>query len=312
MPRFPAGLLAAFLVIPVTLAAQNPPAAAADTGNVMLLDITVHPGEYEPHIVFLQRGIVYRASFSGQGVEIRVRSFAGRQLPFIVSLTNSVDASGGSEFEIYPQSDGDIEFTEAFNGDKVPVTFRLWKDARSTERGRRSAEEGYWELGIDGLVGWHGDFDAQDGGAAGAGGTVGGCLGVRNGPGPLGAINGCIVGAEWKVSGRVKGVFFFTEPQIRLSHGRRTDTGWRYDWGLLFRYAAFADGSDDGNFSPGMFGVGAYVARDLRDLNGRGWRITFTARSDNMSELVDDGFGSFVNKGRRWSPAFQIGVGRYR
>ena len=302
MPRYLPGLVAA-LLFQLPLAAQSP-ATPPDTGNVTLLDITVHPGEYEPHTVFLQKGIVYRASFSGQGIEIRVRSYGGRQLPFVVPLTNGVDASGASEFEIYPQSDGNIEFTEVFNAEKVPVTFRLWRDARGTERGRRSAEEGFWELGVDGLVGWYGNYGSQSGGS---GATLGGCLSVRNGPGPLGWINGCIVGVERLTTGSGQGFFLFTEPEIRLSNGRRTDSGWKFEWGLLVRYAMFANGNDGGNIGGANLGYGAYVARDLRDLNGRGWRLTLMGRMDGSSS----GSATFGSTGRIWAPVFQFGVGRY-
>ena len=307
MPRFLSGLVAALLVTPVTLVAQTPPAPATDTGNVTLLDITVHPGEYEPHVVFLQKGVVYRASFSGQGVEIRLRSFAGRQLPFVVPLTNGVDASGGSEYEVYPQSDGDIEFTEVFNGEKVPVTFRLWKDARGTERGRRSAEEGFWELGVDGLVGWRGSFGAQ---AGGSGATLGGCLTVRNGPGPLGWLNGCIIGAEG-LTGKQGVFFFFTQPEIRLSNGRRTDAGWKYEWGAVVRFNIFGDGGDGQYLDEGRFGYGAYLARDFRDLNGRGWRITLIGRADSGDRLTLNSFGVVTKRSLAWAPVIQVGVGRY-
>ena len=287
------GLVAALVALPLTLAAQTPTPTAADTGNVTLLDITVHPGEFEPHIVFLQRGIVYRASYSGPGIEIRLRSFAGKQLPFVVPLTNGVDATGGSEYELYPQSDGNIEFTEVFNANKVPVTFRLWKDARGTARGRRSAEEGFWELGVDGLVGWHGAFQSGTLPPGGSGPTIGGCLSVRNGSGPLGFINGCVFGVERLSSSGGSGYFLFTEPEIRLSNRRRTDSGWKFEWGLLVRYGAFASEADGGNLGGGNFGYGAYVARDQRDLNGRGWRITLSGRTDTGA------------------PAVQLGVGRY-
>lgn len=293
--------------------AQDPDStrqAPSDSGNVTLLDFTVDPAANEPHVVFLQKGIVYRASFSQPGVTLRMRSYRNRQLPFLVDLTNATDASGGSELELYPQSDGDIELVVVVPS-SVPVRFRLWSDARASERGRRSAEEGYWELGVDGLLGWHGDFDSQTGAPAGSGITLGGCLSVRNGPGPLGIINGCIVGAEWKLGGDTRGFFFFAEPLIRLSNGRRTDSGWRYEWGLAMRFAAFADGSGGTNFGPGILGLGAYLARDQRDLNGRGWRMYLIARADGQAIEVPDGFGNVDRKGRDWVPALQFGLGRY-
>ena len=301
------GLLATLVVLPYSLSAQTPSPPPPDSGNVTLLDITVHPGEYEPHIVFLQKGIVYRASFSGKGVEIRLRSFQGRQLPFVVALSNDVDATGGSEYELYPQSDGDVEFTEVFNAEKVPVTFRLWKDARSTERGRRSAEEGFWELGVDGLVGRRGNFSPQ---AGGSGTTFGGCLSVRNGPGVLGWLNGCILGAEG-LTGQQGVFFFFSEPEIRLSNGRRTDAGWKNEWGLVARVNIFADGGDGNYLDEGHFGNGAYFARDQRDLNGRGWRLTLIVRADNGQKLTLDAFGNVTKREQAWAPAIQLGVGRY-
>jgi hypothetical protein len=310
MTRSRLGLLASLLCAPMLLAAQNPPPPPADTGNITLIDVTLHPGEYEPHTIFLQKGLVYRISFSGPGVDVRVRSYQGKQLPFVVPLTNEIDASGTSEYELYPQSDGDIEITEVFNALKVPVTFRLWRDARATERGRRSADEGFWELGVDGLAGWHGDFKA-DSSTAGGGATIGGCLAVRNGPGPLGFLNGCIFGVERLASSTSSGFFLFTEPEIRLSNRRRTDSGWKFEWGLLVRYASFGSDNDGGNLGGGNFGFGAYLARDQRDLNGNGWRVTLTGRFDGLSNEKLDGFGNTLSTKHLWAPALQLGVGRY-
>ena len=304
MNRSVVGLLAALLGVPAALVAQTPPPPPADTGNVILLDVTVHPGEFDPHTVFLQKGIVYRASFSGPGVAMRMRSYKGKQLPYVVSLTSVVEASGSSEYEIYPQSDGDIEFQELFNEGQVPVTFRLWRDARATEHGRRSAEEGFWELGVDLLVGGRGSIHDNVGLPTGSGMTIGGCLGVRNGPGPLGFLNGCIFGLERLSSSTTPGFYLFTEPEIRLSNHRRTDSGWKFEWGLLMRYAAFGSDDDGGNLDNGEFGFGGYVARDQRDLNGRGWRITLTGRADAAR-------GGAGGNHRLWAPAFQLGVGRY-
>ena len=305
------GLLASLLCIPVALTAQSPPPPPADTGDVTLLDVTLHPGEYEPHTLFLQKGVVYRVSFSGPGVEVRLRSYQQKQLPFVVPITSEVDASGSTEYELYPQSDGDIEITEVFNGLKVPVTLRLWRDARATERGRRSADEGFWELGIDALAGWHGAFKAGAPGAAGQGGTIGGCLGVRNGPGPLGFLNGCIFGIERLASSSSSGFFLFTEPEIRLSNKRRTDSGWRFEWGLIVRYASFGSDDDGGNLEGGSFGYGAYLARDQRDLEGRGWRVTLTGRFDGLTNETLDAFGNVTSSKHIWAPALQLGVGRY-
>ena len=146
---------------------------------------------------------------------------------------------------------------------------------------------------MDGLVGWHGAFHTGTFQSGGSGPTFGGCLGVRNGPGPLGFINGCIFGVERLSSSDGSGFFLFTEPEIRLSNGRRTDSGWKFEWGLLVGYGAFASGNDGGNHGGGHFGYGAYLARDQRDLNGRGWRITLAGRTDTGA------------------PAVQLGVGRY-
>ncbi len=305
-------LLTGLLLAASRLAAQDTTTARADSDrNVILLDITVDPNVNERQVVYLQKGIVYRASFSQPGVILRVRSRKNKQLPFVVPLSNAPDASESSEIEIYPQSDGDIELTPVFNARGVPVTFRLWRDVRATERGQRAAEEGWWELGVDGLVGWHGAFNAGTAESSGSGATFGGCLGVRNGLGPLGFINGCIFGFERLNSSTTPGFFLFTEPEIRLSNGRRTDSGWKFEWGLLIRYAAFGSENDGGNLGGGNLGYGAYLARDQRDLDGLGWRITLMGRMDGGEQGTIDGFGVVTKTTRIWAPAFQLGVGRY-
>ena len=270
--------------------------APADSGNAVLLDITIDPAANERHVVFLQKGIVYRARFSESGATLRMRSLGNKQLPFIVDLGGG-DVSGGTELEIYPQSDGDIELAVLLPA-SVPVRFRLWSDARATERGRRSAEEGYWEIGVDGLVGWHGD-QRPDGGAGtafGAGMTFGGCLSVRNGVGPLGFLNGCIAGAEGWTAGGADGLLvLFTEPQIRLSNGRRTTAGHRLEWGLVTRFAIGTNGNEGGNFGNTLLGFGAFLARDSRDLNGRGWRFSLVGRVDGPEQI----------------PILRLGIGKY-
>lgn len=306
-------LCAAVLVLAGPLAAQDRDttrAAPSDSQNVTLLDITVDPNVNEPHTIFLAKHIVYKASFSEPGVTIRMRSFGNKQLPFVVPLANGPDAGGGAEFELYPQADGEVQFTAIFNEDQRPVRFKIWSDVRATHRGEASAAEGFWELGFDALAGWHGAFDRQEGGPAGASATVGACLSVRNGPGPVGFFNGCIVGAEKKLSG-TPGVFFFTQPQIRLNDGRRTDTGWRNELGLVLRYGFFADGSDGNNFGAGSFGWGAYFARDQRDPDGKGWRLLVLGRMDGTPGETVDAFGTVTEHSRHWSPSYQLGIGRY-
>lgn len=307
-------LLIALVALATPLAAQDRDttrAAPPDSANVTILDITVDPNVNEPHRVFLQKHVVYMASFSEPGVTIRMRSYGGKQLPFVVPNSNDLDATGGAEFELYPQADGNVEFTAVFNEDQRPVRFRIWSDARATERGRRSAEEGYWELGVEGLAGWHGRFSTQAGGTAGRGSTLGACFSVRNGPGPIGALNGCILGFERELGGLGRGTFFFTEPQLRLSHARRTDTGWRFDWGLVARYGFFADELDGSNFGPGALGFGFYAADDQRDIEGKGWRLSLTARTDGEPGELRDIYGSVHQTGRHWTMAYQVGIGRY-
>lgn len=306
-------LLVAALSAASPLSAQDADStrqAPHDSANVTILDISIDPSANERHVVYLQKGIVYRASFSEQGVTLRMRSLGNKQLPFVVDVSSGADVSGGSELEVYPQADGDIELTVVLAA-SVPVHFRLWRDARATLRGQRSAEEGYWELGVDGILGWHGDYSGNSTLMA-SGMTLGGCLSVRNGPGPLGFINGCIVGAEGMGGDDAHRYFgLFTEPHLRFSNGRRTDQGWRSEWGGVIRYAAYAAGNG-GNLGDGRFGLGAYLSRDQRDLNGRGWRYTLTLRADKVERVFYDGFGFETGREDAYVPALQLQIGRYR
>lgn len=294
-------------------AADTTRVAPHDTMNIQLLDITVDPNVNEPHRVFLQKHVVYKASFSEPGVTIRMRSYNGKQLPFVVPASNDVDATGGSEFELYPLADGEIEFTAVFNEDQRPVRFRLWSDAKATRRGERSAAEGWWELGYDVLIGPHGHYGTTDDFTANAGVTYGSCLSVRNGPGWLGRWNGCIVGFEW-MSGDIhsQALELFAEPRFRVAGVGHGHTGWGWDAGALTHLAVYADVHHGGNFGDPVVGLGAYVAADQRRAtDGKGWRLSCAAHADRVKHTFVDPVTFQLKTVHTEVPVVEFGVGRY-
>lgn len=307
-------LPAALLVAP--LAAQDRDTtriAPRDSADAVILDISVDPAANERHTAFLQKGVVYRAYFSEEGVILRMRSPQNKQLPYVVDVSRGPDATGGTEFEVYPQADADVEFSVVLPA-QVPVHFRLVSDSRATERGRRSAEEGYWELGLDALVGWHPDLASEGSYPVAAGRTVGGCLSVRNGAGPLARLHGCIGGLEWMGGGIDENLLaLFTEPRIRVFGGGRDHSHWGLETGLVARLSVTATVSNFGNFGNPQHGFGAYVALDQRSTSeGKGWRFTLVGRMDRYPTARTASTPPFETKeGYTWLPGFQFGFGRY-
>lgn len=298
------------------LAAQTPEAARTpphDSTNITLLDITIDPNVNEPHVVFLQRHVVYKASFSETGVTIEMRSFGNKALPFIVPASNGTDASGGEELEIYPQADGEIQFKAVFNELQRPVHFRLWSDARATRRGERSAAEGFWQLGYEIMSGFHPDYAGPQTLPAHAGLDLGACLSVRNGPGRVGRLNGCIAGFGG-MTGEVSGQLFqfYTEPRFRIRGGGSHHSGWATELGALAGARIYAWSKDGGNFGPVIFGFGGYLARDQRGaFEGKGWRLSAALRADRFKYTIADPVTFAVTSHVHWEPVLEIGVGRY-
>ena len=284
-----------------------------DSVNIQLLDITVDPNVNEPHRVFLQKHVVYKASFSEPGVTIRMRSYGGKQLPFVVPTSNGIDATGGSEYELYPLADGEVEFTAIFNEDQRPVRFRLWSDARATRRGERSAAEGWWQLGVDLMIGQHPDLDKAQALPVGSGPNIEACFGVRNGPGGLGILNGCIFGIGWGF-GQGSSPYFglFMEPRLRVHGGGSSHIGWAVEEGIDTRFSVYAVRRNGWNFGTPFPALGLYIALDQRSsTGGSGWRLVATGRSERMQSTKED-FGSLGYDGRWRSRAlFEFSVGRY-
>lgn len=270
---------AALLAVAAPLAAQDTLAAQRET-DVTILDITVDPAANERHVVFLQKRVVYRARFGGPGITIRMRSIGNRPLPFIVNATAMADATGATEYELYPAADGEIELTPVGNQDQVPVRFLLWKDARATERGSRAAQEGWWDIGLEFGIGRH-FGDRSEGAILMAGGsTYTACFSFRNGPGLAGRLNGCALGLEINrsdddVSGLDQA---FIEPRIRVVGDSSRHQGWGWDAGLV-THIGFSERDNV------VLGLGAYAATDLRAGDrGQGIRLLLQARQDWVDE----------------------------
>lgn len=295
------------LLLGAPIQAQDTAAAAIDS-NITILDLIIDPTVNEPYRVFLAKGVVYGASFSQPGVSIRMRSYAGKQLPFVVALSQLEDASGRSEFEIYPQSDGEIEFLAVFTAIDAPARFHLWRDARATARGQRSAAEGFWEIGVEAFVA-HLGRPSVDGDPIGESGTsYGGCFSFRNGPGVLGRLNGCAFGmevtsGEGEVIDRSR---FFIEPRFRLTRGRSDHAGWAPEAGVLVVFGASEQGVN--------LGTGLYGALDYRNMMGRGMRVLLMARTDHtkgdvFKDILHPEFGT--EEVGIWTPSLRFGAGYY-
>lgn len=303
MKHFPALLMAGALFVGAPLAAQD----SADS-NVVLLDLLVDPSVNEPHRVFLAKGIVYRASFAMSGVSIRMRSYERKQIPFVVPVTPTEDASGRSEFEIYPQDDGEIEFLALFNDQSIPVRFRLWSDARATARGRRSAEEGYWEIGLDAFYTTYGEQMIEGDTYGEAHSSIGACFSFRNGPGILGRLNGCALGME-VIEGEgdaLNRTRFFIEPRFRLLGGGSRHEGMSADAGLVLSAGTMERGP--------YVGPGVYGALDFRGKEGNGARLFVSGRYDWEPEEIQgsDPMEPWVTeKVSVWTPSLRLGLGYY-
>jgi hypothetical protein len=294
-------LIAAVLLLPTAARGQE-----RTDSNLTLLDLTIDPTVNEPYRIFLAKGVVYRASFDQPGITMRMRSYQQRQLPFLVPVTQTQDASGRSEFEIYPQSDGEIEFLAVFNELRVPVHFRLWSDSRATERGRRSAAEGYWEVGLDLYAAGYG---APSAGGDGTGtSAIGGCFSFRNGPGIARRLNGCAFGME-VLAGEgdaLERSRFYIEPRFRLLGSRSDHVGWGPEAGVVLSIGT----SEVGPY----LGPGIYGALDNRNAKGDGFRLTAGLRYDWQSvELTgDDPFSLADGENTSvWTPSFRLGLGYY-
>jgi hypothetical protein len=295
------------LIFPTTpLRAQDSTRARSDS-NLTLLDLTIDPTVNEPYRIFLAKGVVYRASFDQPGITIRMRSYEARQLPFLVPVTQTDDASGRSEYELYPQADGVIEFLAVFNELRVPVHFRLWSDARATARGRRSAAEGYWEVGLDLYAASYGTAVASNGAEGEGTSAIGGCFSFRNGPGIARRLNGCAFGME-VLAGEGDALDrsrFYIEPRFRILGASSDHTGWGPEAGALLSIGTSQAGP--------YLGPGIYGALDYRNGEGDGLRLMASLRYDWESAeiLTDPILSTDTEQVSIWTPSVRIGVGYY-
>ena len=298
-------LYAIALLFPTSPLCGQAGAPERTDSNLTLLDLTIDPTVNEEYRIFLAKGIVYRASFDQPGITMRMRSYQQRQLPFLVPVTQTDDASGRSEYELYPQADGEIAFLAVFNELRVPVHFRLWSDSRATARGRRSAEEGYWEIGLDLYAAAYGAPSVGGGDGTSA---IGSCFSFRNGPGVAKRLNGCAFGME-VLAGEgdaLERTRFFLEPRFRILGSSSNHLGWGPEAGVVLSIGT----SEVGPY----LGPGIYGALDNRNADGDGFRLMVGLRYDWESvELTgDDPFTNADGENTSvWTPSFRVGAGYY-
>lgn len=301
-----AGLLAAIVGISAPLAAQDSTRAADTTRRatpdrpVVVLDITIDPNVHEPYRVFLERGALYKAHFSQDGAVLQLRSYRGLQLPFVVNVTSGGFSSGETEYELYPQADGEIEFRPVFNAANVPIRFVLTLVRRSADGPGRLSATGTdeWMVGMEVLGGYHTALADDFSGA-----LYEGCITARRGPLRRSIISGCVFGVGSIDAAGENGItVLFLEPRVRLwaSGGKMappaTELGVSYRIGF-----ASLQGPGATNGGGSIFGPGVYFSQSYGWKGGKpGWILRLSGSLESVP--VDDATATPL--------AVKVGVGR--
>lgn len=291
--------LAGSLLLASVLQAQEAPKDTTARGRTLVTDLTFHSNSYEPIRLFLMGGRVYRAQFTQPDIVLQMRSYEGKQLPMIVSVNLGPDASGRTDLEVRPRMDGEYEFRPTYVYEGNPIRFQLWLEPKPEEaepRNAHTAVQGV-EFGTELSVGLHGAYENGIYNYGGKGGSLSGCVTIRNLGGEQGRLWGCMLGVEFeKAGGDSAWTYLFLQPRVRILGGTSALSG-----GAILHLAS---GSASHGRASGKYGMGLYIGYQERRENGGGWTVTgslLTLRV-NASDATSSGAGSW---------AANIGVGRF-
>lgn len=286
--------LVAPLLILASMFVTRPLVAQAAARWILLADVTYHAGDFEPFRIFLARGIKYRMEFSEPKVVLQMRSFEGKSVPFVRLIGDGPGASGETDFELAPNSDGVIEFRAVDGVPGTAVRFRLWQVTPPAERDLSdTASSGpRVQVGLIFRVGTHFDYVADSFTYAHKGSVAEGCLAIRAGGGLLDRLGGCVVGYS-HLSGGLRYVldFAFTEPHVRIL-GPAPRPGTVLSAGALIRLSTFVGTSEPSPKSPPLGsrvrgGIGIYGAVDQEGARRHGFHADAEIMLDGITAETD-------------------------
>jgi hypothetical protein len=293
-----------------SLAAQGPARPAARGAPSLLADATFHPGAYEPVRVFLAKGFKYRVEFSEPGIQLEMRSYEGKALPFVLQVNYGADVSGRSVFELRPQVDGEIEFRPVFVESGRAIRFQLWDAStdHSNEPSGDPTDTLSHEFGLMVEAGSHGAYVNQLDSYGGKGSSSAACLAIRTGPGILARVWGCIAGLELATGGIGGTVpWLYMEPRVRFVGSRRPG-GVRVDGGALLRLAVRATSSKltvaQDPSGTALDGIGIYAGVQTMEAGGGGWTLVASLQAQHLSSRASGSSGADTK-------AFRITFGRF-
>ena len=307
---FCAGIALALSLLAPALSAQGAQRPVARGAPSLLADATFHPGAYEPVRVFLARGTKYRVEFSEPGIQMDMRSYEGKALPFIIDVNYGADVSGRSVFELRPQVDGVVEFRPAFVESGRAVRFQLWNAATDHSRDATNdpTDSLPLEFGVMVEAGSHGAYVNQLMNYGDKGSSTAACFALRTGPGILSRVWGCAAGIEIAGGGIGGAVpWFFIEPRVRLVGSRRRG-GIRLDSGVLLRLAKRArDNKRPVAQDPSgeaLDGVGIYAGVQTLESGSGGWGLVASLQAQHISSRASGSSGADTK-------SFRVTFGRF-
>jgi hypothetical protein len=296
---------------PSVVAAQDAPRPPTARGAPALLaDATFTPGTFEPIRIFLARGIVYRAEFSEPGIQVEMRSYEGKSLPFVLSVNYGADVSGRTIVELRPQVDGEIEFRPVFVASGRAVRFQLWNvlDDHTRDLADEPGEHTPWEFGLMAEFGSHGRYVNRLVTYGHSGSTSAACVAIRRGPGILRRAWGCVLGVESDdggLDGRI--AYLYVEPRVRVIGGRRPGRP-TIDAGVLLRFAGRITEQTgtvvEDPSGPTTYGVGLYAGAQYWESGGGGWTIAGSVHLQQITSRAEGSSGAGTT-------VAQLTVGRF-
>ncbi|HWA40042.1 MAG TPA: hypothetical protein VG712_00425 [Gemmatimonadales bacterium] len=300
------------LLIAAALATATPLSAQAPDRDrpALLADETFSEGGFDPVRVFLARGTVYRVEFSEPAVILSMRSWESKPLPFVVTVNLGPDATGRTNYELRPQVDGVIEFKPEYVQSGKAVRFRIWSlgDGSHGVHAAAAHRPVRWEFGVMVERAHHGAYVNSIIRYAEAGGSSSICAAIRNGPGILERLWGCIVGLDWETGGaEFRTKWMYTDPRIRvvqqqLANGVRVEAGISMRYGQRLAEPTKADTVE--RIGTSMYSVGGYAGLQLRERTIGTWTILATMNAQHVSGRNDKANGAGTT-------AFRLTLGKF-